>query len=117
MNEKESEDKPFVPSHRQRPLGTDKDAQQKSYERKIKNLRLDMAETFGNPAGQRVLKYLFESSGFGQSNVAGNASLGLDVKDGTFYNAARENLYIEMRKLIPHSILKQVEFDNMEELT
>lgn len=115
MNEKESENKPFVPSHRQRPLSADKDEQKKSLEKKIKNLKLDMAYVFGSKEGQRVLKHIFLSSGFGESNIAGNAQMGLDIKDGTFYNAARQQLYLELRKLIPHSILKQVEFDNLEE--
>lgn len=115
MSEKESEEKPFVPSHRQRSAGVDKDEQQKSFERQVKNLKLDMAEVFGTAAGKRVLKYIFEISGYGTSNVGGNPALGMDVKDGTFYNAVRQNLYLEVRKLVPHSILKVVEFDNIEE--
>lgn len=115
MNEKESEEKPFVPSHRQRPLGVDKDKQRKHYDAQIKNLKLDMGAVFGTPAGKRVLKHIFEISGYGESNVGGNPQLGMDVKDGTFYNAVRQNLYLEIRKLVPHSILKVVEFDNIEE--
>lgn len=116
MNEEESIDKPIVPLHRQRPLSVDKDKQQKHFEQKQKRLKLDMAQTFGSEEGQRVLRYIFLMSGFGESNIGGNATLGMDVLQGTMYNAARQNLYLELRKLIPHSILKKIEFDNLEEL-
>lgn len=116
MNEQESEKKPFVPAHRQRPLGVDKDKQQNQQETKLRNLRLDMAATFSSLEGRRVLRHIFLASGFGESNIGGNAQLGMDVLQGTLYNAARQNLYLELRKFIPHNILKVVEFDNLEEL-
>lgn len=115
MNEQESEEKPHVPTHRQRPLSVDKDKQRKYYEAKIRNLKLDMAQVFGTVQGRRVLKHIFEVSGFGESNVGGNPQLGMDVLQGTMYNNARMSLYLELRKLIPHHILKITEFDNLEE--
>lgn len=115
MNEKESEHKPFVAPHRQRPLSVDKDKQTKQFERQVKLLKLDMAATFNTPEGRRVLKYIFQISGFGESNIGGNASLGMDVMQGTLYNNARMGLYLELRKLIPHETLKVVEFDNLTE--
>lgn len=111
----ESAERPYIPSHTLRSESMDKDQQQKAAQRKIRSLRMDFALTFGTPEGKKVLKWIFEQSGFGQSDVGGNPTLGMDVLQGTLYNGARKSLYIEMRKLIPHETLKQVEFENVEE--
>lgn len=115
MAGQESKEKPHIPLHELRSVSTDKDKQAKEASRRIRALRMDFALTFGSSEGKRVLKWIFEQSGFGQSDIGGNPSLGMDVLQGTLYNGARKSLYIEMRKLIPHETLKQVEFENAEE--
>lgn len=115
MSQEESKEKPFIPSHVQRSPATDKDKQHRDAERKVRQLRMDFALTFGPDEGKRVLKWMFQQSGYGQSDVGGNPALGMDVLQGTFYNSARKSLYIEMRKLIPHETLKNIEFENVEE--
>ena len=111
----ESKEKPFIPTHIQRSESVDKDKQQKEMQRRVKSLRMDFAICFGSPEGKKVLKWIFREAGFAESSVGGNPALGMDVLQGTLYNNARKSLYIEMRKLIPHEILKQVEFENIEE--
>lgn len=116
MSQKESEEKPFVPTHKQRSPSVDKDEQRKVLEKKHKNLRMDMAITFSTEEGKRVLRWILDECGYHKSCVGGNPALGMDVKDGTLYNAARETIYIELRQLIPHSILKEVEYENINEI-
>ena len=115
MPRQESKEKPFIPTHTQRSESTDKDKQRKDFERHFKSLRMDFAICFGTPEGRKVLKWMYGESGFGNSQIGGNPTLGMDVLQGTLYNNARSSLYIEMRKLIPHEVLKQVEFENIEE--
>lgn len=115
MSVEESKDKPYIPTHTQRSESVDKDKQHKEIQRRLKSIRMDFAICFGTPEGKRVLKWIFTQSGFGQSQIGGNPQLGMDVLQGTLYNNARESLYIEMRKLTPHEILKQVEFENIED--
>lgn len=102
--------------HRQRSSAADKDKQKDYFDKKTKLLKLDMAATFNTPEGRRVLKHLFKTSGFGESNIGGNPTLGMDILQGTIYNAARQSMYLELRKLIPHETLKVIEFDNLEEI-
>ena len=114
-SKEESKENPFVPIHNQRSESVDKDKQHKEMQRKLKSLRMDFAICFGTPEGRKVLKWILQNSGYGESLVGGNPTLGMDVAQGTIYNGGRVSLYIEMRKLIPHEILKTVEFENIEE--
>ena len=106
---------PHIPSHTKRSASADKDSQQAERVRRNKSVRMDFAMVFGTPEGRRVLQWVFRESGYSESQVGGNPSLGMDVLQGTLYNSARRSLYIEMRKLIPHEILKTVEFEVIEE--
>ena len=115
MSASESREQPHVPAHTQRSPSTDKVEQQRSAARQIKAIRMAFALTFNTPEGKQVLKWLFRQAGYGESQIGGNPQLGMDVLQGTLYNNARQSLYIEMRKMIPHELLKQVEFDNVEE--
>ena len=115
MSGVESKEKPFIPIHTQRSESVDKDKQHKEMQRRLKSLRMDFAICFGTPEGKKVLKWIFQNSGYGESDVGGNPQLGMDILQGTLFNCARKSLYIEMRKLIPHEILKQTEFENIEE--
>lgn len=105
-----------IPTHEQRSSSVDKEKRDKEFERRTKQLRFDFAITFGTPEGRRVLQWLIDQSGFHKSNVGGNPSLGMDVLQGTLYNNARQSLYLEMRQLIPHETLKQVEYENITEI-
>lgn len=115
MAKEESREVPHVSLHQQRSESVDKDKQRKELDRRVKNLRMDMAITFSPPEGKRVLRWLLLECGFHKTCVGGNPSLGMDVKDGTLYNAARESIYLELRQLIPSEILKEVEYENIDE--
>lgn len=112
----ESNEKPHIPAHTLRSEATDKDKQRKDFQRRSKQLRFDMAITFGTAEGKRVLQWLINESGFNKSQVGGNPALGMDVLQGTLYNSARASIYLELRQLIPAEILKQVEYENIEEI-
>ena len=112
----ESKENPHIPSHTLRSSSADRDKQHKEREKRIKQLRLDFAMTFGSPEGKRVLKHIAQSCGFGESVVGGNPQIGMDVLQGMLYNAARLNVYLELRKFVPHETLKEVEYFNNEEL-
>lgn len=116
MSGTESKEKPHIPTHTLRSDAIDKDKQRKAYEKRLKDLRIDMAYTFATPEGRRVLKWLLNECGFHKSCVGGNPTLGMDVKDGTLYNAARESIYLELRQLIPSETLKLVEYENIDEV-
>jgi hypothetical protein len=115
MSKQESREKPFVPIHTQRSSAVDRDSIQKVRQQQEKQLRMDFALTFNTAEGKRVLKWIMFQSGYGKSPVGGNPALGLDVMQGTLYNAARLGLYTELRQFVPHTVLKQVEFENIDE--
>ena len=112
----ESEEKPHIPFTHLRSSAIDRDKQTKASENSAKQLRFDFAITFGTPEGRRVLRWLMEQSGYQKSNIGGNPQLGMDVLQGTLYNSARQAIYLEMRQLIPAETLKQVEYENVQEI-
>lgn len=116
MAKQESQDLKHVPAHTQRSTSTDKDEQKKQFERQVKNLRMDFALTFGTPEGKRVLKWIKEQAGWGKSVVGGNPGLGMDVLHGTLYNSVRLGMYTELRSMVPHGILNEVEYENIKEI-
>lgn len=116
MSKEESQEQPHVPTHTQRSPSVNKEKQQKEFERRAKQLRFDMAITFGTPEGRRVLQWLISESGFQKSQVGGNPALGMDVLQGTLYNSARVSIYLELRQLIPAETLKLVEYENISEV-
>lgn len=65
---------------------------------------------FSTPEGTQALRYISNLCGWQDSVVGGNPDLGMDVMQGTLHNAARRNVYLELRRLIPARILRDVEF-------
>lgn len=116
MPGQESREKPHISTHEQRSKAVDKDIQRKAAESRSKQLRMDMAFTFGSAEGKRVLKWLLLECGFHKSCVGGNPSLGMDVAMGTLYNAARESIYLEIRQLVPSETLKEIEYESIDDL-
>lgn len=116
MAKQESENTPHVPTHTQRSPSVDREKQSRESERRAKQLRMDFAITFGSAEGRRVLKWLIEQSGYQKSNIGGNPTLGMDILQGTMYNASRQAIYLEMRQLIPAETLKMVEYENISEV-
>ena len=111
----ESEKKSHIPFHTQRSEATDKDKQRDAAIKRVVNLRMDMALTFGSPEGKRVLRWILNESGYHKNPVGGNPGLGMDVLQGTLYNSARLSLYRELRQLIPNETLKEIEYESVDE--
>jgi hypothetical protein len=110
------EEKKEVPLHRERLGLLDKEAQGKLLERKRKLLSSDMAVCFNTPEGRRVLRYIMTICGYKKSKIGGNAALGMDILQGTYYNAAREQICLELIEFIPDYILKDAEFGIFSDL-
>lgn len=102
--------------HRERLDNPDKERQKKELVARHRALQEDFALTFGTPHGRRVLSHIAKICGFGQTCVGANMQLGMNIKDGTFYNSARQSIYLELRPLIPVKILKPVEYNDQEVL-
>ena len=104
------EEKTDQPFHRERLGLPDKDAVQKLTEARKKQLSRDMAVCFNTAEGRRVLKYLLSLGGYKKGKIGGNPQLGMDVMEGTLYNASREQLILELIEFIPAYILKDCEY-------
>lgn len=105
-----------VPLHRERLGLADKEKMKAEGEAARKKLAQDMGQTFATPEGLRVLAFLANLCGYQKTCVGANPMLGMDVKDGTLYNAAREGVYKELRQYIPRYILKKAEFGDVHEI-
>lgn len=111
-----AEEKKEIPMHRERLNLPNKEEQQKLTEAKRKQLSADLKVCFSSIEGRRVLRYLMNICGYKKSKVGGNPALGMDVAQGTIYNAARENVCIELLEFIPPYIIKDVEYGTIEEI-
>lgn len=111
-----SDQKKYVPLHKERLNLPDNEGQREIRERKRKQLAEDMRICFNSPSGRRVLRYFMNICGYKRQKVGGNPQMGMDVLQGTFYNAVREQVILEFIDVIPDSILKDVEFGVFEDL-
>lgn len=98
-----------IPTHKTRLKQPDEKVQ-KELEARRKQLTIDLNTTFSTPSGKRALNYLMKICGYGKSSVGGNPALGMDIRDGTLYNAARQNIYLEVRNFLEPKLLQEVEF-------
>ena len=111
-----SEEKTEQPFHRERLGLPDKDAAQKLTEARKKQLSRDMAVCFNTPEGRNVLRYLLTICGYAEGTIGGNVAMGMDILQGSFYNACRRQIAIEFIEFIPDYILKDVQFGKPEDL-
>ena len=72
--------------------------------------RRDYNETFGSSAGKRVLRDLFELSGYEKSDVVADPVSGQIFVETSLYNMAFRNFYRKIRANVRVDILKDVEF-------
>lgn len=98
-----------IPTHKLRLKQSDEKLK-KEAEAKRKQLAIDFNTTFSTPSGRRTLNSIMKICGFGRSSVGGNPALGMDIRDGTLYNAARQNIYLEIRNFLEPKLLQEVEF-------
>ena len=111
-----SEEKPRVPLHRERLDLPDNKEVLELRDKKRKALRNDMQEVFNSPAGRRVLRYIMNLTGWKKGVVGANPSMGMDILHGSFYNATRLQLMVELSEHIPVDILKACEFGVFDDL-
>lgn len=100
-----------IPLHHQRLQLADKEKASKQRDAQFKQVEEEFAIAFGTPEGQRALKHIASLCGYNKSVVGGNPALGMDITQGTFYNATRLGVYLEIRSLLPTRILKQIEHE------
>lgn len=82
----------------------------KEYEDKQKKWANIFGTAFSTIEGKQALRYIMRLCGWTESVVGANPDLGMDIDRGTIYNAARRNVYMELRRFIPDHILKEIEF-------
>lgn len=111
-----SEEKPHIPLHRERLGLPDNEAAKKLSDQRRKQLIDDFRAVFGTAAGRRVLRHFMGICGYKRQKIGGNPSLGLDVLQGTFYNATREQVFLEFIELIPQPVLRDCEFGVLDDL-
>lgn len=66
--------------------------------------------TFSTQDGKMVLYWLMNHCGWNESSIGGNPDIGAEITHGTLINEARRSVYLRLRELIDHEILKEVEF-------
>lgn len=89
-----------------------KDARQAEIDKRaaeIALLRKDMNETFAPAHGQRVLRWLMDQCGYQSSIVSIDPHTTKILTENLIYNAARQNLYLTLRKFLHKNILVSVE--------
>jgi hypothetical protein len=75
-----------------------------------KRLIAAVNRAFATEDGMRALLHIMRLCGWQVSSVGGKPDIGADVYASTLYDAARRDVYIELRSIIREDILKQVEF-------
>lgn len=82
---------------------------QNEKERQVNQLLSDYNKTFSSSHGMRVLNDIMKICDFGITKVKANTTGKIDT-DLCLYAAAREGVYLEIRKKIKSTILKEVEY-------
>lgn len=72
----------------------------------------DLNEAFSTSAGLHALRYIMELCQWERSSVIGDQN-GNPLPEGTIYNAAQQNIYRNLRKLIKKETLILVEFKGL----
>lgn len=109
-----SDEEKDIRTHRERLPLVDKEKQAKEIVSREKQRKEDLAIAFSTPQGREALRFIQDLCGWGKTCVGGNAAMGMDIKDGTLYNAARQSIYLELRARLPARLLKIVEFHVQE---
>ncbi len=79
--------------------------------RKLGQVTKCVAIAASSPEGLVAFRHLMNMCGYNKSVVCGNPATG-DVHDrGTLYNAARENIWKELRQFIPIKARKKIEYE------
>ncbi len=78
---------------------------------KLGQLKQCVAIAASSPEGLVAFRHIMTMCGYNKSIVSGNPATG-DIYDrGTLYNAARENIWKELRQLIPIKARKKIEYE------
>ena len=80
--------------------------------KKIGQLTQCVAIASSTPEGIIAFRQIMSMCGYNKSAVTGNPQSGDINLNGTLYNAARENLWKELRQLIPVKARKKIEYEN-----
>ena len=75
--------------------------------KRLSNLFNDVCIT---AEGILVLRHIMQICGFQKTSIVGDPTTGDLQSRGTFYNEARRNVYLELRKFIKPKFLKKIEF-------
>lgn len=110
------EEKPEIESAHKKRIQDLKIKHANEQKARTKKLRETLGAAFGTPEGQQALKLIAELCGYNKTVIGGNPTIGMDVVQGTLYNCGRQSVYLELRAMVPSDILKQIEFQQTEEM-
>ena len=79
--------------------------------KRIAQLTQCIAISSSSPEGIIAYRQVMNMCGYNKSAVTANPQTGDINLNGTLYNTARENLWKELRQLIPIKTLKKIEFE------
>jgi len=88
------------------------EAQNEASSKKLAQLVQCVATASSTPEGIIAFRQIMNMCGYNKSAVTGNPQSGDINLNGTLYNAARENLWKELRQLIPIKARKKIEYEN-----
>lgn len=80
-------------------------------EKKKASLVAAINRVFSTSDGKVFLGILKDICCYQKKLIQGDASMGLDVSQGTIYNAAKRDIYLYIRQYIKPEILREVEID------
>ncbi len=89
----------------------EKKAEQLIVAKKVGQLRQCVAISASSSEGIISFRQIMNMCGYNKSAVVANPQTGDINLVGTLYNTARENLWKELRQLIPPKALKKIEFE------
>lgn len=87
-----------------------KEALKKAKDAREKQLRNILIDLCGKAEGILFIRHLMKICGYQKTSIVGNPQTGDLQERGTFYNEARRNVYLEIRRYIPSKFLKKIEF-------
>ncbi len=85
---------------------------QENQKRSLQN-KLNIA--FSTPEGKVALRLIKNLCGYESYDAVARMADGTIDQTSTFYNTARRSVYLDLRKLIRPSLLKETEYDNDKE--
>lgn len=84
-------------------------------EESLKRIRIVFADVFNNPNGISALRVIKSICGYDDNFMVFNPQTREINEKSVIYNAARREIYRELRQFLPKSVLEQVDYGTENE--